>query len=190
MTVEIPPLMRVPLVRTPRWRHIDTYGAFMLSIVAALFGYILVRSFLGESEFWLKLIPLGGAIVLTPVWAVMSQWRLVFGPTGSIALTRSELILDSPRWFRQPLKVPLRQIQEVSFEEWKQRGWWESLELNPFHERANVTIFFDPPLEVPPKTAKLFPTSKVNLRARSFRFVLARVENVGDLRAAFERVRA
>ena len=180
--------MQFPLVRTARWRRMDTYAAFMLTIVDALFLTVLATTFLGESDFWIKLIPLGAALLLTPIWVMTwSQWRLAFGPTGSIELTGSELIFDCPRWFRQPLRVSLTQIQEVSFEEGHKLGWWESLELTPFHEEANLTIAFDPPLKIPSKTAKLFPTSKVNLRARSFLYFLARVENIDNVHAAFAR---
>jgi hypothetical protein len=148
---------------------------------------------------------------------IRSDMREVFGRSGGIELTSSEIVLDSPNLFREPLRVPLSQVRLVSFDDSgnqkrrfpvggggpvtgkKDRASWlwrkdreaalPVLELNPMDEVPNLAIVFDPPVEIAgQKTLKTFLTHPASFVDRRIRVVSALVGNEMSAKASFDEI--
>ena len=211
--------MEFPLVRSRQWRRGDTWEALFGLAVLCGGGYWVVRGSITTPNPWLRLAIVIGGVALLALFggAAWSEMKEIFGRPGRIQLSSSEIVLDSPRWFRKPLRVPLSQVRLVTIDEsggaerrfpiagagrlsakndrdawlWRkgQEGALPNLNLNPLDEVPNLAIVFDPPAEITAqKTLKTFLTHVASFISRRIRVVTALVDNPVGAKAAFDQL--
>jgi hypothetical protein len=204
-----------PLVRTRQWRRSDTWEALWGLFILGAGVYWLVRGFVNAPNLGLRLLALLGGIALLAFFggAAWSELKETFGRPGRIELSQSEIVLDSPKWFREPLRVPWSRVRLITIDEssgdkrrfpvagaptaigkedadaWLWRKGRDAalpqLELNPLDEVPNLAVVFDPPVEIPGrKTLKTFMSHVPSFVNRRIRVVTARVENAPEAASA------
>lgn len=204
------------LARTRRWLRADTWETLVMVYLLGASGYWLVTTFLSTSSVWTQALIIFGGSAVFVLFAGFARAELLelLGPPGRLEVEPGQLIVHSPKWFSDPLYVPIEQIRFATIDRSsskkrrfpvlgteetaaKDREAWlwrknreaalPALDLNPLDEIPNIAIVFDPPLEVPGrKTIKNFIFHIGSFVSRRLLVITAKVDHPDHAAALFE----